>query len=162
MNTVYQVNLSSVSTVTLQSLMIVNITTSVFIIVLLCVYNSTWCDVFNVFMHQCTSWQEGCEEQMWQSLSSLLLYAWISSCHSSPTSSSGHNMPHWDALIKSQSCQHNLTFPFLFPAPMVPRERKTNSSITPSTTNNNNSRNFSSNLRRQHSSRFTLAQLSTT
>lgn len=50
-----------------------------------------------------------------QSLPSLLLHAWIYSCHSTPTSSTGHNMPHGDVLIKSPSCHHNLTSPFLPP-----------------------------------------------
>lgn len=60
-----------------------------------------------------------------QSFSSLLLYARIYSCHSSPTSSTGHNMPHWHVLIKSLRCHHNLTFLFLSPHSSFSWENKT-------------------------------------
>lgn len=84
-----------------------------------------------------------------QSFSSLLLYAWIYSCHSSPTSSTGHNMPHWDVLIKSLRCHHNLTFSFLSPHSSFSWENKTTPPITPATafilpnTNNYNSSDYS-------------------
>lgn len=90
------------------------------------------------------------------------LYAWISSRHSSPTSSTGHNMPHRDALIKSQSCHHNLTFSFLFPPLIVPCQKEANPSnhshlLLFSNKNDNENRNNQKIKRLLKSSAFLLS-----